>query len=101
MAVNTWTNVLVKVRGQLGWLVGANLAFSVVTPVLALVGAGYGPSGVGAAWGLGNLLCGCVAGAALLVGAPTAASPTGAEGVATGGDVMADGAPSAVRGNAR
>ncbi|GIE86485.1 lipopolysaccharide biosynthesis protein [Actinoplanes regularis] len=66
VAFNTWANFLLKVRRQLRAMVYANVVFVVVILGVALYKVPDGLNWAAAAWGIGNLLSGLVAGAALL-----------------------------------
>ena len=65
VAFHTWAGFLLKVTGQLRAMIAAEAVFAAVTTALAALAAGYGTTWVAAAWGVGNLLSGVVAAAAL------------------------------------
>ncbi len=66
VAFNTWTSFLLRVTRQLRSLVFSNVVFVLVILGVAAFKVSDGLNWAAAAWGLGNLLTGLVAGAALL-----------------------------------
>jgi branched-subunit amino acid transport protein len=65
VAFNTWSSFLLKVTRQLPAMNLSNLVYAAVTVVLAALGAPHGLVWIGVAWGVGNLVSGLVAIAAL------------------------------------
>ena len=70
VAFYSWTTFLLKVAHQLAAMVVSNAVLVLGVTVLALVWADRGIGWVAAAWGVGNLISGGVAGGALLLARP-------------------------------
>ena len=67
VAFNTWSSFLLKVTRQVGALIVSNVVFVLVVIGVAIVKTPDGLSWAAIAWGMGNLLSGAVAAAALLL----------------------------------
>jgi O-antigen/teichoic acid export membrane protein len=66
VGLNFWTSSLLRLRGQLGALIGSNLVYTVSMCALAALWVDKGLGWVAGAWLLGNLLSGAFGVAALL-----------------------------------